>query len=96
MRWSMPIVALILAVGLGLAGPGAMHPASAAAAAARALERALAQQTSACPNAPASTAARATPAPALLVAASLHGWAEGPATRAWRGFVARSKQGSAC
>jgi hypothetical protein len=92
MRWTMPIVALILAVGLGLAGPGAMHPANGAAIAARALDRALAKPSPACEN----TVARTKPAPATLVAASLHGWAESPATQAWRSFVAWSKTGSAC
>ncbi len=108
MRWSMPIFALALAIALGALSPmpgqhgrshanvtlaslgaalGISHPAEAATLVA---SPAIA---TACQPGALARQARPETDNALLWAASLRGWPEGPTVQAWRQFVAWTKQG---
>lgn len=82
MRWSMPVLAVMLAIAIGLFGPGSARSAGPVA------PRLTLEMPLAC------AAPMAAPGKeGLLVAASLRGWAEGPTARAWRALVAWTKQG---
>ena len=109
MRWTMPIFALALAIALGAIGPqpvrhagGAGHAFTAPLALPSLAGFSLftsAEATTldgagpACPARRNAVAAPRMPDNALLWAASLRGWSEGPTVLAWRRFVAWTKQG---
>ncbi len=103
MRWSMPIFALALAIALGaLSPPPVRHgqaPLPAISLASFSLFSSAEATTleagrTGCVAAPAPAASVATSSDnALLWAASLRGWSEGPTVRAWRRFVTWTKQG---
>lgn len=71
MRYGLPLVALMLAIALGLAGPGTARPAPL-----RLAVPSLAQVFA--PGAGCEAASQPRRKPATLFAASLRGWAEGP------------------
>jgi hypothetical protein len=103
----MPIFALALAIALGAISPQPAQHRSAHAnvtpvalpslasfrlfGTAEAMTLADAQPQPTC-RVPAPAARTASPNNALLWAASLRGWSEGPTVQAWRGFVAWTKQ----
>ncbi len=107
MRWGLPVLVLMLAVSLGMAGPEVGRNSHSHAEVTRGMVRALGNAgllgsavaaplesaalgaSMACANA----APVAAPAgnQALIWAAGLRGWAEGPTVQAWRRFVAWTK-----
>jgi hypothetical protein len=103
MRWTMPIFALALAIALGAISPmpaaqrthhsnvtEMVLPSLAAFSlfsSAEATTLADARGYTVCTRPPAAAQDNA-----LLWAASLRGWSEGPTVRAWRRFVAWTKQ----
>jgi hypothetical protein len=108
MRWTMPIFALALAIALGAISPQPVRQGHAhgnvtqlalpslagfslfGSAEAMTLADIRPQGTCAAPKIAATSSAQNN---ALLWAASLRGWSEGPTVRAWRNFVAWTKQG---
>ena len=98
MRWTMPVFALALAIALGALGPLHGQPGRAPAGlggfSLGGFSLFSSAGASTLPRLPACQQAVAPQGnQALLGAASLRGWAEGPTVQAWRHFVAWSKQG---
>jgi hypothetical protein len=85
MRFGLPLIALMLAIGLGLAGPGTARTAPIHSPSLPLTQ--LFTLGEGC-----SLQAR-TGNTATFWAATLRGWAEGPTSAGWRHFVAWTKSG---